>query len=254
MSKSRALGLLTALVLAGAPAVVTAGPAGAVGTEPSEMSGAASHKVGRYKDQVDAPNPGGLAPHVVTYKGLLKSADGERIGNATVWLTRKLGSEPVQTPIEQGTTGPEGHVQFDTPVKGNAKYRILFEGNDTYAPSVSPAMALKAMRDLNARMVERGSGADKRVFLKGDINPGWANKRVAWQRKTCGSCGWNTIDTKRSGSAGGWSFRAGYPKVGKTWKFRAKIAETEGFVASTSAVLITQTRYARGSSTFAYLG
>jgi hypothetical protein len=251
MPKSRALGLSTALLLAGVPLSVVAVPGSASAAEATRMSAAFSHKVGVYKDAV--PQSASPAPHVVTYKGRLQTAGGENIGGATVWLTRKLASDSVQKKIEKATTGPKGHVRFDTPVKGNAKYRIVFEGNVAHAESASTAMRLKAMRDFNARMVEKGSGADKRVFLRGDINPGWNNKRVSWQRKKCGSCSWRTIDTKKSGGAGAWSFRAGFPTVGKSWKFRAKIVGTDTFVASTSAVLTTQTRYGRGTTSHAFL-
>ena len=60
------------------------------------------------------------------------------------------------------------------------------------------------MRDFNAQLVEK----DKKAVLKGNINPGWDNKTVAWEKRTCKSCKWKTIDTAKSGDNGSWSFEA----------------------------------------------
>lgn len=251
MLRSRALGLFTSLALVGAPAAVISMPGSAAAAETTEMSASVTPKKGMYND--DAAGAA-AAPDVVKYKGRLRTAAGDDIAGVTVVLERKLATEPAYSVLDSMTTGGKGRAKFATPVAGNAKYRVVFAGNDTYSASSSTAMKLNAMRDFNARMVEKGSGADKKAFLKGNINPGWDHRGVSWQRKKCGTCGWKTLDKKKSGGAGGWRFRAGFPKVGKVWRFRARIGGTDSFVAGTSAVLRTRTVRARGAGNLASLG
>lgn len=224
--------MLIILVLA-APLFGVAGPASAA--EDTQLTIAGKPKRGVYHDDIGPKT----TPDVVRHQGKLTTAGGAPVANAPVQLQRQLVGGEWAT--QDGVTDEEGRYKFLTYIEGNASYKVVFAGDALYNPAESGIVKLKAMRDFNAELVEKKSHA---VF-KGNINPGWDNKVVVWQRKTCKSCSWKQVDKARSGDNGAWSFRGAYPPLNKKWVYRARIEGTDEFVESFSARLITTTTAGR---------
>ena len=172
---------------------------------------------------------------VVRHRGRLTTTGDEPVDGATVTLERQLRGSAEWVEVDQDTTNAEGAYRFFTHIVGNARYRVSYDGDTVHDASTSGEAPLKAMRDFNAVLEEK----ERSAVLKGNINPGWDDKVVRWQKKTCKSCPWRTVDQKRSGENGSWSFRGDYPPAGKKWFYRAAIDGTTEFVKSVSAMLIT---------------
>jgi hypothetical protein len=158
-----------------------------------------------------------------------------------LWRVLVGGDWQLQT---SGTTDADGRYRFNSPIKGTAGYAVVYDGDGaSYESSESKVVPLYAMRDFNAELVEKPRVA----IFKGKINPDWNNKAVQWQRKTCKTCAWKTIDRKKSGDNGAWRFKGAYPPLNKKWFYRATLDGTKRFVKSRSAMLITTTTPARQS-------
>jgi hypothetical protein len=229
----RALALPLLVVLL-AP-VIGAGAASAEGDAATKVTIAGKPRVGVFRDDLGPKS----TPDVVRHRGRLTTADGAPVAGATVQLQRQLTGGDLAT--SDGTTDSDGTYEFFTPIAGNATYRVVYAGDVGYESAESGVVDLKAMRDFNARLVEKARVA----IFKGDINPEWNDKVVTWQRKTCKTCAWKTIASEKSGDTGTWRFRGAYPPVNKKWFYRAALAGTELFVKSYSATLITTTTPAR---------
>lgn len=229
-----ATSVMVAAATVGGSVVSTAAAATA-----TEISISSAPKVGIYHDKA-----GGQTADVTRQQGKLTTTAGDPIANAQVTLQRKLATEDSwkpYTPPEPVTTNANGHYEFYSYVEGNALYKVSFAGDATNAPSESSPVRLKAMRDFNAKVVEK----TRYAVLKGNINPGWGHKVVHWQKKTCKTCKWKTVGKDRAGKDGEWSFRGAYAPVGKQWYFRATLDKTKDFVKSYSATLVTTTKRAR---------
>jgi hypothetical protein len=236
MRLTRAVALLV-------PIVLCAPVAGAVGTTASAATATQISITGTPRTAVYHDEAGPKTPDVVQHKGKLTTADGTPVAGAEVHLERKLTGEDWVTLeyAEPQTTNAKGVYRLASYVAGNARYRVSYAGDSIYAPAVSGLAKLRAMRDFNAVLVEK----ERSAVLKGNINPGWDNKIVTWERKTCKTCSWKAIDKERSGDSGRWSFSAAYPPLGKKWNYRATIPGTKDFVRSVSAGLSTTTTAAR---------
>lgn len=232
MRSSRIVALLSALALSLPVALLSAGPAHAGPL--TQISLTQNSPLGVYADGV---GPGGVLDHI-TLTALLSDDLGAPLAGKPVALERRRLPSTEWRQIDTTTTNGDGVASFTTPVKGNARYRVTFAGEaPTYDSTVSNVTKLAAMRDFNARLVKK----DGKVFLKGNINPGWGGKKVAWQHKKCARCDWKTIATKRAGAKGAWMFRGAYPaRIGPVWFFRARLAGTKAFIASVSAELQTE--------------
>ncbi len=227
------VGLLSAALVGG---LLTAAPASAL--EPTVPTAIAVEQ--QFHKAVYADGVGPKTRDRVGFAGGL-SADGTPVVDATVTLERQLTTEEAYLAIDTETTDKDGVAVFFTRVAGNASYRVTFAGDDTNLPSESEPMTLKAMRDFNATKVTKG----RKIWLKGDVNPGWGKRKVVLQRKTCGSCTWKKVRQQRTTASGGFKLRAAYPPLHKKWRFRARLKATDAFVASVSAVLKTRTVPAR---------
>ena len=214
--------LTLAAVMLAAPAhaggLVTA--TSLVGTPP-DVTQAMHH------DNKDVPVP--PRPDELVYTGTLTDADMPLEGR-TVVLERKFATGTAWQQAGQGITNTNGVVKVRTAVVKNALYRLHFAGDEWYGASTSAEMAMmKVHRDLNLDFeVVRGD-----VFIFGDINPGFGNKRVNLQKRNCSTCAWRTVSGKNSTAAGGWRFKiAGGSGVG----FRAMIPSIDAnFIKSTSS-------------------
>ena len=233
--RSLVLAVVVALLAPLVGVVALTGSASAA--ESTELTITGKPKRGVYNDEIGPAS----TPDVVQHKGRLTTTGGAGIANAEVQLQRKLVGGDWQ--FLDGQTDENGRYEFVTGIEGNAVYQVVFAGNAVYAASQSGQVKVKAMRDFNA---ELGDKNKRGVVLKGNINPGWDEKPVQWQRKKCKTCKWSTIDSERSGKNGAWSFRGAYPPVNKKWFYRARLGKTKEFVESFSAVLITTTTPARG--------
>lgn len=191
---------------------------------------------GVYYDQAGPDS----TPDVVRHRGRL-TADGEPVADATVYLERTLvGGTPW---FVEETTDAEGRYRFRTKIEGNATYRVTYDDNgDGVVTAESRTLGLKAMRDFNAGapIVRK-----EKAILKGNINPGWENRVVHWERKKCRTCRWREVVKQRSGDNGSWRFAGSYPPVGEKWVYRAWLARTDTFVKSYSARMVTTTTPAR---------
>lgn len=233
-------GQITAF-LATAVMVVTAAVGGSVVSTASaatatQISISSAPKVGVYHDKA-----GGQTADVTRQRGALTQADGTPVAGATVTLERKLSSDADWIALGDKKTDADGRYTFYSYVEGNAQYKVSFVGDAINAPSESLPVRLEAMRDFNAKVVEK----TRYAILKGNINPGWGRKVVHWQKKTCESCKWKTVGKDRAGKDGEWSFQGAYAPIGKHWYFRATLAKTEDFETSYSDTLITTTKRAR---------
>ena len=245
MRTSRALGPLAALLMVALTPTeaLAADRTTSTAPQPTAIEPKQQYRTGIYTDGIGPAIPNDQ----VGFAGRLTDSDtGDPVPNATVTLQRRLRGEKGWTAIDSGKTEPArsknaGWAVFTTDVVGNGRYRISFAGQGGHAASVSAPMKLRAMRDLNARLVERGTGARKRVSLAGNINPGWESRQVLWQRKKCGTCHWQRISQRKASRTGGWHFRAAYPPLHRSWFYRAKVRKTDRFVASYSRVLRTRT-------------
>ena len=219
--------------------VVTVG--GALASTAAAATATQVSIAGKPKLAVYHDGAGGKTADVVRHRGALTTTDGAPVAGATVTLERKLASDADWTALGDKTTDANGKYTFYSYVAGNARYKVSFAGDATNAASESADVPLKAMRDFNAKVVEKNRFA----VLKGNINPGWEHKVVHWEGRRCKTCAWGTIDKARAGSTGSWAFRAPYAPAGKKWYFRATIDGTEDFVKSYSATLTTTTKRAR---------
>ena len=231
MPRARAAVVTASLLLAVVPVAVGAGASTAVAGTETQVSVNERPTRAVYHDEI-----GGDAPDVVRHRGGLSTAGGDPLPGATVTLERRLAGG-TWSALDDKTTDEQGRYAFYSYVAGNARYRVSFAGDPVNDPSTSGTVRLKAMRDFNAEVVEKKQHA----VLKGNINPGWGNKVVRWQKRTCATCRWRTIDKARAGKHGAWRFTGGYPPLGERWYFRATLDGTDDFVRSWSSTLVTRT-------------
>ena len=220
----RTLALLVLVALAASGLVAPA----AVAAE-TQLTIEGTPKRGIYHDEIGPQTTADLVRH----RGTLTTTSGDPVPAAEVTLHRKLAGEVEWVELADDTTNSNGQYTFFTDIAGTARYKVTYqEGADTVESGEAP---LKAMRDFNAVLVEK----ERVAILKGNVNPGWDNKVVRWEKKGCKSCAWKVVGKKRTGDNGSWRFAGGYPPSGQRWRFRATIEGTSEFVRSFSAQLIT---------------
>lgn len=75
-------------------------------------------------------------------------------------------------------------------------------------------------------------------YFKGNVDPGWGNKTVYMQRKTCKTCAWKGYKSQRTTKSGAFKFRVDFPKkVGPNWYYRIKVPGGAQYITSYSWVL-----------------
>ena len=209
--------------------------AGATAPQDTQLTITGQPKVGVYADDIGPKS----TPDAVRHRGQLTTSSGAPVANAPIQLQRQVVGGPWE--VLDGETDAQGRYEFITSIVGNARYKVVYDGDALHEPAESGLARLKAMRDFNAQLVEK----PKVAIFKGKINPDWNNKIVKWQRKTCKTCAWRTVDQEKSGDNGTWSFKGHYPPVNKKWFYRATLEGTDLFVKSYSAMLITTTTPAK---------
>lgn len=240
MRATRPLSLLVSLLLLGLPVLVAgAAPAVAAGT-------AYSSTVTMSMPTLAVFDRGFAIRGQVQVTNTADPDDMGALAGAEVELLRQWAGADRWVSVGTTTTN-----QDDTPTytfrptaKRNARWKVVYAGKDAdpLQPldySVEPSATTKGqkvMRDLNARDVQRNG----RIYLKGNVDPGWGGKVVYLQRKTCKRCTWKAFDKQRSTSTGGFRFHTPAPRDG-SWYFRAKVPAAGSFTTSYSGVLRTWT-------------
>ena len=165
------------------------------------------------------------------------------IPDATVELQRKLAGQSSYVTIDDTMpSGADGTFSFFTKATKNASYQLVYAGGSgpagmSFAPATSDPHNIKVSRDLNARSIEKA-----KVYLAGNVDPGWNNKTVYLQKKACSSCAWKAYTKQKTTATGGFKFLTPAPKQGK-WRWRAYVPAADGFVKSFTPVLVTYTQY-----------
>jgi hypothetical protein len=234
MRSTRLLTMLVSLAMLGLPALVlTAGPASAIDYS--------------YTSEVVIDDPG-----TRTYRSALVitgqviaddgAGGGGWVDGAPVTLFRQWKGAETWTEIgSTATSTVDGEFVFNQVAEKNATYKVTYagqtiaDGPDNYIVAGSESQrSVYVARDLQATDVQKGN----RLYLKGNVNPGWGGKVIKMQRKTCKSCPWKVYDKQRTGDNGSWKFRVGAPRNG-FWYFRAQVAGTSDYLKSRSGVFRT---------------
>ena len=232
--------VLTLAVAAGL-AVAPATSAQADPTEPTTLTLSMNRDFGVFYDTI-GPN---IPEDRVVLTGQLTSNE-VALADQTVTLYRRMATGTEYKPVTSKQTLADGSYSFNQPVVGSAEYGVAYAGDGvTYVESESPLEQLPAMRDFNATQRK----VKGKLFFRGDITPGWGNRRIDIVRKKCNTCRWSTFATRTTGPGGGWSVRVYYPaKVGPVWTYQAVVRAEGNFVRSYSATLSTRRVYARGGA------
>ena len=169
------------------------------------------------------------------------------VDGQTVTLQRKLVGESDFSSVDDAVTDASGEVSFSAPAVKNARYQLVYAGG-TYtfsdgtsvdlAPSTSTPRGIQVYRDLHEHDVQKGG----KIFLAGNVDPGWGGKTIYLQRKTCAKCAWKAYTKQQTTSTGGWRFRTPAPAHG-SWYWRAYVPASSDYLKTTSAILRTYMQY-----------
>ena len=157
--------------------------------------------------------------------------------DGTVTLQRRMAGTTAWKDID--TADDPSNVDFTGVVaRANAAYRLVYSGGSypdattptyNYAPSTSTADNLKVTRNLG----DYGKKTHGKLYIKGNVNPGWGHKTVTVQRRTCSKCAWKTYSRVRTSGTGAWSARVTAPRTG-SWYYRATVARSTQYAQSFS--------------------
>lgn len=138
-----------------------------------------------------------------------------------------LGSQP---------TGGGDFPQFDfaTLARMNARYKVVFAGNDTFRGS-SDITWLSVYRTFNAHITD-GEGA---ATLSGNINPYYNHKVVYLQKRSCATCDYVSVKKATTAMAGAYKFALNAPDTGRWW-WRVWTPGTGAFIPSWSGTFTTE--------------
>jgi hypothetical protein len=183
------------------------------------------------------------APFEITGQVLALAPDGSEapVPDGTVRLERKLKGKTAWRGLGTDTVANETYF-FSVPAVANAKYRVAYLGGsyadlttgNTYVflPSSAAARDIWVARDLNATDVEP---KPNKFFVKGNVNPGWGDKVITLERKTCKKCAWKVYSKQRTTRTGGYRFPIAFPSSGE-WFYRVVVPATTTHLKSTSQV------------------
>jgi len=239
MRPARLFSPLLALLLLAVPTV-------AVGAAPAAAAGAT------YSSEVTMAMPGLVVvdrAFVITGQVVVTGTgdpeDTGALSEAEVELWRRWAGQERWVQVATATTTADStpSYTFRRTAERNAGWRVVYAGSepdlleDPFAPTVAgseSAREQRVMRDLNAGSVVEGGA----VYLRGNVDPGWGERVVSLQRKTCGRCAWEVYDRQRTSGTGRFRFRTPAPPDG-SWFYRARIPAAGWFTTSYSGVLRT---------------
>ena len=167
-----------------------------------------------------------------TIRGRVEYRDGDAWlqlppGNGATVLERRMRGSDVWRVLE---TDPSGETfAFHPTAVGNAVYRVVFQGDDTYAMS-SATRGVDVTRLMHDRVVE-GT-----LVLRGRVEPGWANRNVVVQVRRSGE--WRRYALVRTDDDSRWSKRL-FAVQGRRTYFRAFVPETTRFAKSFTETYFT---------------
>lgn len=150
-----------------------------------------------------------------------------RAAGATRWRAVTTAAKTVMVTAKDGTQKPH-YLLVDFAATGNASYRLVYRSPDaSIASSVSTVRSLRVSR----LMGDRGVNRSGRLLIVGNVNPGWANRAVAFQRRSCATCRWRSYRTVRTGARGQYQVRVYAPRSG-SWQYRGSVPATTDFTRS----------------------
>ena len=122
--------------------------------------------------------------------------------------------------------------RFRTAARGNADYRVVFGGNSKAGRSRN-ATSVLVHRRITAKLEDRTGR------FHGRVSPGYSNRVVSLDKRSCASCGWRHVRSDRAGSRGGFSFDVNAPRKGRYF-WRVSVPATRLFTRSYSGVFTTK--------------
>ncbi|WP_157551233.1 hypothetical protein [Nocardioides jensenii] len=147
------------------------------------------------------------------------------VGATSVRLYRRIGGTSKWVLLSNRATNSTSAFVFKTRSVGTAVYKVVFRGKTISGVGTIPAAAasntIKGSRHPHTRVYTKSG----RVYMAGNVDPGWGGKRVIIQRKASkrGSFrAWNAIRTSRSG---GYKLRLPAPRTGY-WYYRLVVPGT----------------------------
>lgn len=165
-------------------------------------------------------------------------ADGVRgaLAGVQVKVYRQLDGNQawVYLGVRTTTTGTLPEFRFTTESKQNAHYRVVFAGNDTFAPT-SEQTYLSVYRSFNGHIID-GSGA---ATYKGYVSPFYTHKPITLQRRACATCSYYAYKSGSTGLGGVFSFQLPAPQHDRWW-WRVTIPGTGAYIASYGGTISTQ--------------
>lgn len=155
----------------------------------------------------------------------------------TVVLSRQWKGSDAWTEIGTATTdATTGNYVFQQTAEKNATYKVTYagetipQGSDNVVVAGSEATKVQnVMRHLHDKGVKKSG----KLFLVGNVDPGWGGKPILLQRRSCLTCQWKAVDKQRTSSNGAFRFRM-LTRSGGDYYYRAKVAGTTDYVTSYS--------------------
>ena len=142
------------------------------------------------------------------------------VGQTSVKLYRRIGGTSSYQLVSNRATDSSSHFVFSTPSLGTAAYKLVWSGVGS-VPAASSGKTIKGSRHPHTRVfTSRG-----RVYMQGNIDPGWGGKRVIIQRKASKSGSFRVWSYARTNRYGGFKLRLPAPSTGY-WYYRAVVPAT----------------------------
>ena len=161
--------------------------------------------------------------------------------SGTIYLERRLAGQTAYQVVGSRVTG-DGRVSFTGVIAvRNSLYRLRYSGGNyssggqTYhfKATTGDARLLRVHRQLNDRSIVRHG----RLYLWGDVNPGWAHRYLRFERKTCWRCQWRRYRLVKANARGRFLARVAPPRRG-TWRYRVVIPATLPYSRTISGVYL----------------
>ncbi len=158
------------------------------------------------------------------------------VPEATVTLQRRLSGSTARVTLGTAVTGADGLYHFRTTAVRNARYYAVYAGDDFAGPdgtiTVSPSTGSRAVK-VERNLHDRGVKSHGRLYLKGNVDPGWNRHRVTLQRRGCSSCAWHNVAAKKTTRTGAFTFRM-RTRASGSWFYRARVKAAGHFTTSSS--------------------
>ncbi|HEY9566398.1 MAG TPA: hypothetical protein VIR30_21755 [Nocardioides sp.] len=137
----------------------------------------------------------------------------------------------------------EASFSFRTLAYANTTYRVVYTGGSTDSwtfPATSNWRAIKARRDSGAKIVKSSSG---RLYMQGNVDPGWANKSVKIVRSNYARGTYKTYKWVTTNKYGAYKASVAAPRSGRYYYRVIIAASSPVFVQTTSPTWYTYKSY-----------